>query len=361
MDPGKGHLKDAFKVQRLESRSRFKTPSLYAAMGIQRHTITVSFTHSFGKHLQSACYDTNCNQEARFLLGGDPEQVRPTRWQQCSRRDQGDRGGEQGFQTQWPWTEVSKNVGDRCELGGTTPRVTSLSVLVYTPSFYYSEDAFLYFSAVVYKTIPSGHHPTPPRLPGPLWLLPLRRPAGFLPALVLPGNHPGPSAPCLASLCPLSLTQCSWQPLAPNHRPGLQAAGPPAAWPRLRSSTSVPIACLLTAPGICSKPSHLPPETPAVWLPGSLPLHPSARQPFQTHFLVTKSVPQESDVTSHRKGNPALWGGAAPSLPTKGVGKPPSPWQLTSALCCLPTLLFRGTYPPPRLSRAWLTPSHSRQ
>ena len=126
-----------------------------------------------------------------------------------------------------------------------------------------------------------------------------------------------------------------------NHRPRVQAAGPPAAWPRLQSTTPVPTARLLTAPGIRSKPFRLPPETPAVWLPGSLLLHPPARQPFQTHFPVTKSMPQEPDVTSHGKGNPALWGGAAPPLPTKRVGKPPSPWQLICAfLVLLPTLLF---------------------
>lgn len=141
--------------------------------------------------------------------------------------------------------------------------MTSLSVTCIL-LFYYSEDAFLYFSAVVYKTIPPRAPSPLPRLPGPLWLLPLCRPAGFLPALVLPGNHPGPSAPYWLLSLPFKLHSAPDNPCAPNHQPGLQAAGPPATWPGSDPSTPVPIACLLTAPGICSKPSHLPPETPAV-------------------------------------------------------------------------------------------------
>ena len=41
----------------------------------------------------------------------------------------------------------------------------------------------------------------------------------------------------------------------------MQAAGPPAPWPRHRPTAPVPIARLLTAPGICSKPSRLPRDT----------------------------------------------------------------------------------------------------
>lgn len=53
-------------------------------------------------------------------------------------------------------------MGDRCELGGMTPWVTSLSVLVYALPFYCNKDAFLYFSLWFTKQFHPGTIPPRP-------------------------------------------------------------------------------------------------------------------------------------------------------------------------------------------------------
>lgn len=339
MDPGKGSPQDASKFKGWKQKQIQKRPSLYAAMGIQRHTITVSFTHSFAKHLQSACcYDTNRKLRGTISSGRGPRAVRPTRWQKCSRRDQGDRG-ESMFQTQWPWTEVSKNVGDSLRAWRhDTSRVTSLLSL-YTLVLLQRGcvPSLLFRHAFTKQFLPGApSHAAPPAwslvAPAPLQACGLPSSSGFH------RQPPRPQRP--ARFCSLA-SHSAPDNLAPQPPAWLQA-GPLQHGPGPESSTLYSIACLLTAPGICSKPSHLPPETPAVWLPpGSLfPYIPSP--PALPNSLSRPSLWLRSQMW-HLIAKETLPCEGQLLFTHKGGGWATFPGGMTSALC-LPTLLFRGMH-----------------
>ena len=123
--------------------------------------------------------------------------------------------------------------------------------------------------------------------------------------------------------------------------------GPPEAGPWLRSTTPVPRAHLLTAPGICSKPSRLPPETPAVcsrFSSAASPRLPALPASLPCGQVYTSGV--TCDVSSQRK--PCLVGRGSSPFTHKGGGK--ATFSLATDLCLvLPANpLIQGYVPSPK-------------
>lgn len=243
-----------------------------------------------------------------------------SRWDQPGDRSAPEGPGWQRGRARVPDTvtlkQKSQNVGDRCGAWRHHTRVTS-SVLVYS-CFTTARCVPLLLPPVVYKNNSTCTIPRAPACLVPCGSCPLQA-CGLPSSSGFARQPPRPQRPCLASfLCPC-LTQCSWQP-APTTSPAAGCGSPCSMAPARSSSTPVPIACLLTAPGICSKPltslqRHL--------LSGFQVLFryiPQPASPSQTHFL-RPSLWLRSQMWHLITKETLPCGEGQLLLPTKGGGK----------------------------------------